>query len=49
MAYKIKRKAWERIAGGYERNIKTGRIRATAKYGKFGKIHESEIKKMRKK
>jgi hypothetical protein len=42
--YKIKKEKWERFAGGYERNIKTGKIRATSKYGKFGVIHEENIK-----
>jgi len=36
---------WERIAGGYEVNQKTGKVRATSKYGKFGKIHERSLKK----
>ena len=38
---------WERIAGGYERNVWTGKIRATAKYGTFGKIHSDEMKKLK--
>ena len=34
---------YSRIAGGYERNEKTGKIRATAKYGTFGRTHKREI------
>ena len=36
---------WERMAGGYEINSKTGKVRATDKYGEFGKIHEDALKR----
>lgn len=34
---------WERMSGGYERNTKTGKFRATMKYGSFDKTHDNDV------
>jgi hypothetical protein len=35
--------SWQRIAGGYEINDKTGKVRATSKYGTFGEIQQKAV------
>jgi len=35
--------SWSRIAGGYEVNERTGKVRPTLKYGEFGEQHKKDM------
>jgi len=39
-----KKDTYTRMSGGYEINDRTGKVRATSKYGSFGKLHDKEVK-----